>query len=88
LREPAPPPRAPAEQEARAMTEEERAKLEALKKQINKVLVDSKVDPKVIAEVDKTNDPHAIFDILERAVQEKTREIEAMTARMKAGSPP
>jgi hypothetical protein len=79
--QPAPPPKAPTEPEV----DRERAKLEAMKKQINKVLVDSKVDPKVIAELDKTNDPRAMFDILQRATQEKLRELEAMTAAMKGG---
>lgn len=87
LREPAPPPAAPAEQKV-PEAGPERAKLEAMKQQINKVLVDSKVDPKVIAELDKTNDPRAMFDILQRAAQAKIQEVEAMTAAMKGGSLP
>jgi hypothetical protein len=56
-----------------------------MKKQINKVLVDAKVDPKVIAALDKTNDPKVMFDVLQRAAQEKTQELEAMAEAMKAG---
>ena len=47
------------------------------------MLVDSKVDPKVIAEVDKAPNHEAMFDILERAAQDKIRDIEAMTAELK-----
>jgi hypothetical protein len=52
---------------------------------MKKVLVDSKVDPKVIAEFDKAKDHQSMFDVLERAAQEKIRELEGMAAGMKRG---
>ena len=61
------------------------AEVEAQTAAMKKVLIDSKVDPKVLAELDRTSDPHAMFDILERATWEKIREIEAMGAKMKGG---
>jgi hypothetical protein len=90
LQEPAPPPppAAPAEpavpDPAPAVAEARRAQLDAAKQDMKKILVDSKVDPKVIAEFDQANDPQTIFDIMERAAWEKIREIQAMTAEMKA----
>jgi hypothetical protein len=85
LQQPAPPPQAPAEQHVPdpAVAEKQRARLEAMKQQVNKVLVDAKVDPKVMAELDQTNDPATMFDILQRAAREKIGELEAMTAAMK-----
>jgi hypothetical protein len=63
----------------------ERERLEAVKKDVRKVLVDSKVDPKVIAEIDEAGDAKSMFDIVQRATQDKIREVEAMTAAMKSG---
>jgi hypothetical protein len=43
------------------------------------------VDPKVIAEIERTNDPKVMFDVLQRAAQQKIQELEAMAEAMKAG---
>ncbi len=89
LKEPAPP--APLPEADMTPTDGEKAhkairdaEIEAQITDVKKMLVDSNVDPKVIAELDKTKDPVKMFDILEQHAREKIRELEEMTAKTKA----
>jgi hypothetical protein len=76
---PPPPPKAVAEPPPAHVN----PKLAEMKKQVRKVLVDAKVDPQVIAELDETNDPRAMFDLLQNAAQKAIRDLEAMAETLK-----
>jgi hypothetical protein len=83
----APAPEVAAPPDAGEKAEEEKldANINAAMAQITKVLKDSKVDPKVVAQVEQTRDPEAIFKLLEGHARELIRNMETMAANLKGG---
>ncbi len=58
--------------------EQMKAEMDAKMNEAKRVLRDGGVDPEVIAEIDKMNDPQQVFDRLMKFVQQKTAEVEKL----------